>query len=167
MPYFLQPGNNNFTFDISKCFEKLFREYIYSPRQYHGQCALSSASLASPSSPGSPGHGPLATFLGDRLASSTHLPPPSRTLPVSSWCIFRHQRYLISSTTSRAAFHADSAYQPQLHPPSERGVQPSFRNRRQPIIMPTLRANDFAELFYLDVGSADAPVLILVSLKIL
>jgi hypothetical protein len=33
--------------------------------------------------------------------------------------------------------------------------------------MPTLCANDFAELFYLDVGSADAPVLILVSLKTL
>jgi hypothetical protein len=34
-------------------------------------------------------------------------------------------------------------------------------------IMPTLQTNDLVELFYLDVGAAEAPVLILVSSKLL
>jgi hypothetical protein len=69
-------------------------QYLYLP-QGMAMCPLPQASPYPPRS--APRTGQLATSLGDRLASSTHLPPPSRTLPVSSWCIFRRDWYLISS----------------------------------------------------------------------
>jgi len=111
IPCFWQPGNNNSTFDISNASRGYSANtYILHVHIMGHVPSPAQASPHHPRSPGSPGHGPLATFFSDRLASSTHLPPPSRTLPVSSWCIFRHQRYLISSTT--ASLHANSADQP-------------------------------------------------------
>jgi hypothetical protein len=61
-----------------------------------------------------------------RLASSTHLPLPSRTLPVSSWCIFR--RPVVLNLVNNASSSCNRpAYQPS-YPLLERIVQAFLHN---------------------------------------